>query len=270
MIRGLRSRRAAGRARLRSPEQLALAMPIVAVAGAMVVVGVAAIGGSARAVAIAAVGAFGLSAFLPLALMDLFVGRPLRAALASLQAARDGQSPADAPAAAGLAGELIAVARELGATQGMRPPVRPPRAELAEAWPSPPLAEMLDGANERIESMLVYIAEALDRREARYELAEARLVAVERFHALQREAETTRAAALRATKDLTAAAHSLDAMARPRFSERADVRSAPRAPNDRVGSDAETRDRVLVEASRAALGPRSLDSGQGSRAVSPP
>ena len=194
----------------RTPEQLALAMPLVAMIGLMVVVSAVATGGSATVVALVALGGFGLCALAPMALIDVYVTRPLRGALAQMRAARDGQSGRGA-FASGVVADLVHLARDIHVAQaslgsygevyvqcermiaasdeavralrlhsediaeaamGESRSASPSReiAELAEAVKAlrgHPPAPGLDGAVERLESMLVYIAESLERIEAK-------------------------------------------------------------------------------------------------------
>jgi hypothetical protein len=206
----------------RTPEQLALAMPLIAMIGLMVVVSAVATGGSAVVVALVALGGFGLCALAPMALIDVYVTRPLRRALAQLRAARDGEAR-EGGLAPGVIGDLVHLARDIHAAQAglgrydatveqcermvaageeaLRA-LRVQSASLAErAAPGDrrlegsraeiaELAEVvkglraapaagLDGAVERLESMLVYIAETLERIEARERPAESGLGPVE-------------------------------------------------------------------------------------------
>jgi hypothetical protein len=212
---------------LRSPAQLAFAMPLIAVAALMLVVCALVLGGSTQLVAIVAVGGFGLCALAPMALIDIFVGRPLRAAAARLRAARDGRPIQEsAPFAAGIVADLVHLADDIraghaqigkyGATltqcekmlaageeairgfrlqseelaqatalgdSQLRRASQAQFAEIAEAVKAlraTTPAGNLDGAVERIEAMLVYVAEALDRRDANDKVVEGAFGRVER------------------------------------------------------------------------------------------
>ena len=192
----------------RAPEHLAMAMPLVAVLGLVVVVSAVAFGASGPVVALVAVGGFGLCALAPMALMGAFVIRPLRAALAQLRAARDGHGVRGPDFASGVLADLVHIARDLHAAQAnLGPGARTPLqdiaedsaralrhqaeslakaaaegeaqitcaaqacfADLAEALKSlrdAPVAAGFDSAVERLESMLVYIAETQERAEAK-------------------------------------------------------------------------------------------------------
>ena len=213
MMGRLRSRRAAAEAEgpFRGPEHFALAMPLLAVAALMLVVSAAATGQSAQIVAILAVAGLGLCAVAPVALLEMFVGRPLRAALAQLRAARDGKETIGS-APPGVIGDLVAVAQDIRAGQShlghyqaalslcermvaagdeairafrlqseelaetavlsesqLRRSAQSQFAEIAEAMKalksSAPAG--FDSGTERIEQMLVYLAETLERGEAR-------------------------------------------------------------------------------------------------------
>jgi hypothetical protein len=154
----------------RTPEQLALAMPLVAMIGLMVVVSAVATGGAKPVVALVAVGGFGLCAAAPMALIELYVTRPLRGALAELRAARDGRA-SGAAFASGVVADLVQLARDIQAARAV--PVSPLQAEtsraqivaLTEAVKA--LRAAPDAAVERQEAVLVYIAESLERLEAR-------------------------------------------------------------------------------------------------------
>ena len=97
----------------RAPERLALALPLLSVIGLMMVVGAAATGQSALVVALAGVAGFGLTALAPMAMLELYLGRPLRALVTQLRAARDGREPGPTPP--GIVADLVAVARDISA-----------------------------------------------------------------------------------------------------------------------------------------------------------
>jgi hypothetical protein len=198
-------------ASFRAPEQFALAMPLIAVLGLVVVVSAVALGASGPIIALVAVGGFGLCAVAPMALIEAFVTRPLRGALAQLRAARDGRHERGPAFASGVLADLVHIARDIQAAQANIGPAslspfqamadaneeaaRALRhqaesvaeaaadgesqiaraaqtcfADIAEAIKSmsdAPDAAGFEAAFERLESMLVYIAETQERAEAK-------------------------------------------------------------------------------------------------------
>jgi hypothetical protein len=104
-------------ASFRAPEQFALAMPLIAVLGLVVVVSAVALGASGPIIALVAVGGFGLCAVAPMALIEAFVTRPLRGALAQLRAARDGRHERGPAFASGVLADLVHIARDIQAAQ---------------------------------------------------------------------------------------------------------------------------------------------------------
>jgi len=100
----------------RAPERLALVLPLLSVVGLSLVVSAAATGQSTLVVALLAVAGFALCAVAPMLMLELYLGRPLRAALAHLRAARDGRETQGA-APGGVIGDLVAAARDIGAGQ---------------------------------------------------------------------------------------------------------------------------------------------------------
>jgi hypothetical protein len=227
---------------LRSPEQLAFALPLTAVLGVMIVVSAVATGGSAHLVAIAAVGGFAVCAVIPMALMEAFVGRPLRAALRQLRAARDGRpTPAERPFSFGLVGDLVRVAADIraahlnlerqggalaryeqmvvagdeairafrlqseelaaSAASGETHLKRSAQSQFSEIADAIKLlraslpGQSFEGSVERIETMLVYLAESMERSETRDKRADDTLGRLERAFAdiprvVARETET--------------------------------------------------------------------------------
>ncbi len=192
----------------RTPEQLALAMPLIAVPGLVAVVSAVALGASGPVIALVAVGGFGLCALAPMALIEAFVTGPLRGALAQLRAARDGRGARGPDFGSGVLADLVHIARDLHAAQANLGPgalsplpdlsedaVRALRhqaeslaeaaaegesqiaraaqacvADIAQAIKSmceAPGAAGFDAAVERLEAMLVYIAETQERAEAK-------------------------------------------------------------------------------------------------------
>lgn len=197
----------------RAPEHLALAMPLLSVIGVTGVVAAAATGQSTLVVALVAVAGFGLCALAPMALLEVYFGRPLRAALAHLRAARDGKAAPGAPPP-GVIGDLVAVARDIdagrAAAEGLRGALTlweqlaaagdetirafrlqtqelakelaetavrregeqgaSPLAEISEALRALKGAEPavpIEAAMERIEQMLIYLAETAERRDGK-------------------------------------------------------------------------------------------------------
>ncbi len=101
---------------LRAPERLALVMPLLSVICLTLVVAAAATGQSTFFVAMLAAVGFAVCALTPMLMLELYMGRPLRAALAHLRAARDGLVPPGV-APAGVIGDLVAAARDIAASQ---------------------------------------------------------------------------------------------------------------------------------------------------------
>ena len=227
----------------RAPEQLALAMPLIAVSALIVVVSAVALGASGPVVAILAVVGFGLCAVAPMALIEAYVSRPLRGALAQLRAARDGRSEGGPAFASGALADLVHIARDLQAAQAnagaeslspfealvgageeaaralrlqaesvaeaaadgesqINRAAQACFADIAQAIKSmrdAPVAAGFDGAVERLESMLVYIAETQERAEAKDRQFESAFVRVEAGMAdlarfVARESETVQGA----------------------------------------------------------------------------
>ena len=262
----------------RTPEQLALAMPLIALIGLMLVVSAVVAGGSGRVVALVAVGALGLCAIAPTALIEVYVTRPLRKALAQVRAARDGRA-SEGGFTSGVVADLVHLARDIQAAQAnlvahddtvercermvaagdkavrafrlqteeLREAadqrddphdrsVRADIAELVEAVKSlcDAPAAGLDGAVERLEAMLVYIAETLERIEARDNQIEGGVGRVEKGVAdlarlVAREAEAVRGVVSdggpSARRDLAAAVVE-EKVARERVLERIDTMEA--------------------------------------------
>ena len=98
----------------RGPERLALAIPLTSAIGLTLVVTAAATGQPMPVVALLAVSGFCVNALASIALLEFYLGRPLRAALAHLRAARDGLEAPGAPPP-GMIGDLVAVARDIAA-----------------------------------------------------------------------------------------------------------------------------------------------------------
>ena len=279
----------AGEGPFPGPERLALALPLTAALGLTMVMAAAALGQSTPIVTLAAAAGFALCAFAPMALLQAYVGRPLRAALAHLRAARDGAEPPGAPPAPGVIADLVAVARDIrGAhanighshagvrlcekmaaagdealrafrlqceelaettVQGesqLRRAAQDQFAEIAEAlktFKTAAPSRALDAGVERIEQMLVYLAETLEGRAKPPEggdRVESALTEIVRLIGREGQAisDTFAIAALTARNDIAGAvapdaARVLDAI-------RAEAETTRRALRDHAGASPET------------------------------
>ncbi len=260
----------------RAPERLALALPLTAALGLTIVMAAAALGQSLLMVTLAAAGGFALCAAAPMALLQVYVGRPLRVALAHLRAARDGAEAPPAPPAPGVIADLVAVARDIRAGEANHGQYRAgvalcekmavageeairafrlqceelvettaqgesdrrlcaqeQFAEIAEAlkaFKATPPTSALDAGMERIERMLVYLADALERHEKPSgggDRVDAALTDVVRLIGRETQAirDTLAAAALTVRNDI-AGAVSDDKAAHVRQQERLDALEA--------------------------------------------